>query len=1451
MKKFLLAFLAVLCLVCASVAIGACNSSKYYLLYFSPDDGVIIDCEIPSGYEVRKGYKVVFKVELEDGAEGEPVVEANGVALKGSNAGYYSFRMKGETTVRVTGVQSAGGSTVIFDKGSTDGTEYRITYNAEYVDENNKVVTIDTENRDGTPLPRGTEISFDIGVSVYYGENPEYTVLADTQIIQPDDNGKYHTTISRRTTITVQGLQLDKTFVEREDGSGTRENPFRLRRPIDLYMMSTLVNGSIYYSQVSTAYYRLEEDIDLKGEELFIIGISDEYYFAGDFDGNGHTIKNYYISATAVDQDDYSTGFMPNIGLFGVAAFAQIYDLNIEGFKCEVDGSPWDNDEHKDDYQGFIVGGIAAYAVGVNITNCSVSGEIIATAGDNRFGYVGGIAGYLASAYNNQTATRYYSTVRSCSSDMYIEGRAGVVYAAGGIAGYVTSYDEKTPSMIINSYTVGEVGGAMRSGGIAGIVASYSSVTNCYTSGYVAANARVRNDANYGDNRYAYAGGIAGELQPDAVIANCFLANGAQSAVTATALAGSRFALSGDIAGIEQNGGIYIQAAKGLVYNCASARTETINDNYIKTELGWVDGDWTFNGNGRPTVNAGDGSNSFAITVNLNDGAQIHGSAALTQNVEDAYMPMSYWFLTSDNLSEFLTDDNGNRSYGYYFDNGLQNKVPQSYVPTGDVELYVGFADYSEIAGVYYLQISGQNGSGRYLELRDDGVLVYRDGAIKSETYYYYDGTTATLCDTYLSVMGGNTDAYASFKAQKTADGKGLTIWDLNYYPVTAPLTAVKEIENFVYGKYYGTGVEYTFNADGTGAFNGQAFTYEVDGANLEITLNNSPVSGTVAGNKVISAGGVNLTPFHEFAGEWEISAGLHKVYKFDGKGNWVYEYYGHKDGNVILKGSDNGTYTVSGSVITLTGKGVSFTFENGCLKSNGEVYFYKEYSYAGTWNNLAKIEAVELVLKGVTSAGCGDAYINYGGNNGAYDVTYEEKNGKIYVYNNDFRIAVLEFSRDELTLSGKIFNINSGEEEEITFYLYDDFKGEWISDGMDVTFNGLGNYNVEGNNDFLPASGTVTVNGADLPNGTYTLTDNTLTGKFVYNGDEYTISYDEVNKQIAVTGSTNFTLQPRDAWYHIKLTDGTYIYSFDGKSALTGGGVMTKTNISDGTSTTETGYKTKVSVSGTDYKLNGNTVYLYTEFTGTWKIAGTYGQTLTIPQFNATNTASGTYDGSACVFTYYPNGNYITITDPADEKALPLYITALTNGTVTELGIGTENDAAAFIVVCTQAADDDYKGNYAYDGGVLTLDGLGNSAFADGSAKYVKDNKVVEEYTYTIDEFGQVLLLSASRGLYTVFYENDEGGYEKGGKHYANVLPDNLYTVKAVTADGTEYSFLGNGIAKDDNGNEYTYSDLKQDATRNEYTLTITDGSGTSKVYVLDYGKAAGEDYTLTVKND
>ena len=1120
-KKYLVIILALLCMACLTAV--ACKSAMY-TINFETVAGVTIDSEVQSGYEVKKGYRVTFKLVLADGATGEAVVTANDETLTANSNGQYSFVMKADTTVRVTGIIAPDEYDVTFGVG----------VEVEDDDGNTSIALVRSEfvlffDPDGNALSEikmraGEVIKFRVKLSVYY-DGLAYRVAAGNSILSADADGYYTYTITGAVAISVRDLPetFDNTFLSREDGGkGTADDPFKIKTPLDLYAMADVISNTMNTSDTyRTAYYSLENDIDLRGEKLYIIGDAtwEGSIFAGVFDGNNHTIKNFYMTDTLIEQSDFQQVHLPYIGLFGLAQAssarnAGIYNLNLKDYTINVNAA-----------QGgatAFVGSIVGYGIGVDISNCSAEGKIVIDGHYNAFTYAGGLIGFQQSAYTSDNV-RYYSVVQSCSSGVDITVMQGNVIAAGGITGNLNTYEENTTAAIFNCYSTGDIEGAIRAGGIVGWVTANGSVENCYATGYVGASSNILLMDNAEGYAYAYAGGIAGYVEYGAIISDCFFKGDCR----ASAVEGANYQFSDGIAAhTEPAGTAFIHTNGTLIRNCYSPEDhKVIDDAFIKTALGWEDADWKFNGDGTPDINREEAQKTYDITVMI-------GNTEVTKlTVENMYVPMTYWYalaLTSEDgegLNEFIGSGK-NRTYGYYFDAELTQRVPNGFIPTRAVTLYAAYADYTEVTGDYYIE--GTDGS--YFTLDENGYLSYRDGARNSISTYIYDGDKLTLFNTFFAILADPENGFRTFFAE--LENGTIKIYDNDVYTESSPLTANAPVVNFKYGSYFDAdGNEYLFNRNGTGTVtrgtNTVAFTFKVNESTLEITENNANVTGSVDADGVVTVyGTATLTRNDVLYGVWESSSLPTKSFKFNNDGTWNYEYYGYNSNGLkeVIGATQSGTYTVDGNTANLS-SGVTATFLDGHIVIDGE-HYYAENSFVGSWIYVASAPVI-ITFNGITADGYGTATVDYGSHGGKItDITYQAvvRNGRIdiemYRFYEDF--GLFSFNASDKTLSGELLILDSNSvNENVRLCKYDKLNGSWNFEGSTLNFNGLGYYDIS-----KVVRGTI-YDGARLV-GTYYLTDATFVGTMTYNSVEYTITYNEENDTVTavpVNGGDTVTL--------------------------------------------------------------------------------------------------------------------------------------------------------------------------------------------------------------------------------------------------------------------------------------------------------------------------------------
>lgn len=195
-------------------------------------------------------------------------------------------------------------------------------------------------------------------------------------------------------------------------------------------------NGTYNLSGVS---FYLAGDIALTGTWT-PVGSTTVYFgdfFAGTFDGCGHTISGLNVQGSTANQ-----------GLFAAINKATIRNLNVSGtVSCGTKN-----------YVGGIVGKVQAGT----IENCSFSGSVTG-------GYTGGIAGGL----NSDNVT-----ISGCANLAAVTGTT-----AGGILGYSGS-NKVTKVTIENCYNAGSITGSGKAGGIVGQL-SQGTIENCYSIGAI------------------------------------------------------------------------------------------------------------------------------------------------------------------------------------------------------------------------------------------------------------------------------------------------------------------------------------------------------------------------------------------------------------------------------------------------------------------------------------------------------------------------------------------------------------------------------------------------------------------------------------------------------------------------------------------------------------------------------------------------------------------------------------------------------------------------------------------------------------------------------------------------------------------------------------------------------------------------------------------------------
>ena len=191
-------------------------------------------------------------------------------------------------------------------------------------------------------------------------------------------------------------------------GTGTQEDPWLIASQEDLTALAEFLNsGNAEQFDADAAgvgnchgyYFKQTADIDLTGVTWEPIGYSGSYYFAGNYDGGGHSITNA-VSTGKVDPDGFATA-----GIFGWVAFGSVENLHVKNANFVATG--------QNNYS--YVGGIAGVCYGSSIKNCSMVISSLESKRNNNNNCAGSIVGYSTggtfekcAAENNQVKTMAY-----------------------------------------------------------------------------------------------------------------------------------------------------------------------------------------------------------------------------------------------------------------------------------------------------------------------------------------------------------------------------------------------------------------------------------------------------------------------------------------------------------------------------------------------------------------------------------------------------------------------------------------------------------------------------------------------------------------------------------------------------------------------------------------------------------------------------------------------------------------------------------------------------------------------------------------------------------------------------------------------------------------------------------------------------------------------------------
>ena len=289
-------------------------------------------------------------------------------------------------------------------------------------------------------------------------------------------------------------------------GTGTQGDPWLIASQADLIALAEFLNsGNAATFDTENAgvgnchgyYFKQTADIDLTGVSWEPIGYSGSCYFAGNYDGDGHSITNA-VSTGKVDPEGFATA-----GIFGWVAFGSVENLHVKNANFVATG--------QNNYS--YVGGIAGVCYGSSIKNCSVENSSLESRRNNNNNCAGSIVGYSTggtfekcAAENNQIRTMAYGGgfVGEVDDDPdYGAGKSTFTNCYGANCTVISETDDSQ--------------GTSFSGGFAGeITDSTLTIQNCYV--YQTALSTAGNAVPQGT------GVFAGNLWGESTIAdtNCF-----------------------------------------------------------------------------------------------------------------------------------------------------------------------------------------------------------------------------------------------------------------------------------------------------------------------------------------------------------------------------------------------------------------------------------------------------------------------------------------------------------------------------------------------------------------------------------------------------------------------------------------------------------------------------------------------------------------------------------------------------------------------------------------------------------------------------------------------------------------------------------------------------------------------------------------------------------------
>lgn len=352
-------------------------------------------------------------------------------------------------------------------------------------------------------------ITFTLIITILLSIIPKSTLLAQMEELQPF-TFEANNTQSSNNEVNLLSETISATIPSLVDTT------YSITQPSELVWLSEKVAVGESFSGYTI---ELKNDIDFNGATWDSIGYNLNNYFAGTFNGNNYSIKNF-VASGSVDSFTIINSPRHTVGFFGVCSNAIIQDVVFEDITFKIKNESGYSNSYSSINGTSVYGGIVCgYAVNSEFQNITVrnSSVEVYTGSEAGYAYAGGIVGYANncnfeycgnesgtvkattdSLNNNASAGGIIGelanegTVRQCYNTSAIYGGASTCTAyTGGIVGK-SSNNSNTLSTIRDCYNQGALyhtGSYLENGYMGGIIGySASTVNQCYNSGTITAN---------------------------------------------------------------------------------------------------------------------------------------------------------------------------------------------------------------------------------------------------------------------------------------------------------------------------------------------------------------------------------------------------------------------------------------------------------------------------------------------------------------------------------------------------------------------------------------------------------------------------------------------------------------------------------------------------------------------------------------------------------------------------------------------------------------------------------------------------------------------------------------------------------------------------------------------------------------------------------------------------